>query len=165
MCFQFQYRKLIFGYFQIWFWIYHSPWFSGGVRDIDLCAFHSFVQVSDFIMHPSRLSEWRIQFMIFFLLKYMFALRFILSKTCHPFSFLEWKRKIWLLFKKCDGISIHNRNISKLLIGRPIRRMEIVLWCMLQIPSYFYKGKSSKLWYTWYNLCRQMRCPWPYHHA
>jgi hypothetical protein len=31
--------------------------FSGVVRDIDLCAFHSFVQVSDFIMHPSCLSE------------------------------------------------------------------------------------------------------------
>ena len=43
--------------------------FSGVVRDIDLCAFHSFVQVSDFIMHPSCLSEWSIQFMICFLIK------------------------------------------------------------------------------------------------
>ena len=68
--------------------------------------------------------------------------------TYHPFSFLKWTKKIWLPFKKCDGISIHHRNISKLLIGGPIRRLEIVLWCMCRYPHTF--TKESQVNYSTY---------------
>ena len=64
----------------------------------------------------------------FFLLTYMFALRFILSNDLPSLFFPGVKKR------QFDGISIHHRNISKLLIGGPISRLKIVMWCMCRYP-------------------------------
>ena len=92
-------------YFQIWFWIYHSPWFSGVVCDIDLCAFHSFVQVSDFIMHPSCLLNGVYSSWFVFLLKYIVCITIYFVKRL-AIPFLSWSEK------KKFGCSLKSVSVS-----------------------------------------------------